>query len=327
MPTYTYGAVYTIGQGGIGEPVVGTLAAAGLEITSSDSVLTSGSTLVGQAFYSPNGNNLNNTTTFAYDGSFVVNGQYVGFAVYDTANKMTYLITNSLSVNPSDPLTIDYAGNSALPNTLPNYDLSNNGSATAACFLSGTAIETPGGDVAVETLRPGDLVTVNDGRVLPVSWLGRQTVSRRFAEPLRTLPIRIKAEALGPNQPQRDLLLSPDHALLVDGVLVQAGALVNGVSIVRETDMPPVFTYYHVEVADHSLVFAEGVPAETFIDNVDRLAFDNWAEHEALVGVGVAITEMDLPRAKAVRQVPAGLRARLAARAAELYGTEVASAA
>jgi len=309
------------------QPVVGTLAAAGLEVTSSDQVLTNGSTFVGAAIYSSIGSNLNNTTTFAYEGSVVDNGQYVGFAVYDTANDTSYLITNSLSVSPSNPLTIDYA-NTPAPNTLPNYDLTNNGSATAACFLSGTAIETPGGEVAVETLRPGDLVNVNDGRVLPVSWLGRQTVSRRFAEPLRTLPIRVKAGALGPNQPQRDLLLSPDHALLVDGVLVQAGALVNGVSIVRETDMPPVFTYYHVEVADHSLVFAEGVPAETFIDNVDRLAFDNWAEHEALVGTGLAITEMDLPRAKAVRQVPARLRARLAARAAEVCGgTEVASAA
>jgi hypothetical protein len=53
----------------------------------------------------------------------------------------------------------------------------------------------------------------------------------------------------------------------------------NGTSIVRETDVPEVFTYYHVEVDDHSLILAENTPSETFVDNVDRLNFDNWAEH------------------------------------------------
>ncbi len=52
--------------------------------------------------------------------------------------------------------------------------------------------------------------------------------------------------------------------------------------------MPASFTYFHVELANHALVLAEGVPAETFVDNVERLAFDNWAEHEALYGAGAA---------------------------------------
>ena len=115
----------------------------------------------------------------------------------------------------------------------------------------------------------------SDGRSMPVSWIGRQSVSRVFADPLRVLPIRIKAEALGEGIPARDLLVSPDHALLIDDVLVQAGALVNGISIVRETQVPMEYTYYHVELDDHSLVLAENTPAETFVDNVDRLAFDN----------------------------------------------------
>jgi len=46
--------------------------------------------------------------------------------------------------------------------------------------------------------------------------------------------------------------------------------------------VPRVSTYYHVEVDDHSLIFAENTPAETFVDDVDRLGFENWAEHEAL---------------------------------------------
>jgi Hint domain len=127
--------------------------------------------------------------------------------------------------------------------------------------------------------------------------------------------------------PSLDLFLSPDHAILVDDVLIQAGALVNGISIVRETKVPETFTYYHVELVDHSLILAEKTPAETFIDNVDRLGFDNWAEHEALYPEGKPIVEMPYPRAKAQRQVPRSIRERLAARAAIVVGDSQYSAA
>jgi Hint domain len=183
------------------------------------------------------------------------------------------------------------------------------------CFMAGTMVRTPDGEVAVESLKHGDLVLTNDGLTKPVSWLGRQTVSTIFADKLRVLPIRIKAGALGENVPRRDLLISPDHAILIDGALIQAGALVNGTSIVRETKVPPIFTYYHVEVDDHSLILAENTPTETFVDNVDRLAFDNWAEHQALYPEGKEITELPYPRAKAHRQVPVNIRVMLAERA------------
>ena len=190
----------------------------------------------------------------------------------------------------------------------------------AACFMPGTMVRTPDGEMAVETLKRGDLVTTTDGRAEMVSWVGRQTVSMRFADPMRVLPIRIKAGALGENVPSRDLLISPDHAILVGEILIQAGALVNGSSIVRETEVPQIFTYFHVELEDHSLILAENTAAETFVDNVDRLAFDNWQEHEALYPEGKPIVEMPYPRAKAHRQVPPAIRERLACRASALMG-------
>jgi hypothetical protein len=95
-------------------------------------------------------------------------------------------------------------------------------------------------------------------------------------------------------------------------VLVQAGALVNGTTITRRTRMPERFTYFHVELDDHALILAEGVPAETFVDNVTRRRFDNYAEYEALYGdLDRPIAELDLPRVKSARQLPRGLRERL----------------
>jgi hypothetical protein len=195
------------------------------------------------------------------------------------------------------------------------------------CFMAGTLVRTPNGEVAVESLKRGDLVLTQDGRSVPVDWLGIQTVSLRFADKMRVLPIRIRAGALAENVPSRDLLLSPDHAILVQGALIQAGALVNGTSIARETDVPTTFTYYHVEVDDHSLILAENTPAETFVDNIDRLHFDNWAEHQALYPNGKHVNELPYPRAKSHRQVPVSIRVMLGARAQAIGAMESSAVA
>jgi hypothetical protein len=184
------------------------------------------------------------------------------------------------------------------------------------CFLEGTTIATPDGDRAVETLVIGDLVTTADGTTRPVRWIGRQTVVAVFADPLHAYPIRFARGALGDGLPVRDLFVSPDHALLVDGVLVQASALVNGTSVTRAPAPAPRFVYVHIELADHALVLAEGVPAETFVDHVTRRRFDNFAEFEALYGAETAgIAEIELPRIKSARQLPRATRDRLAANA------------
>lgn len=195
----------------------------------------------------------------------------------------------------------------------------------SVCFLAGTMIATPEGEVAIETLLPGQLVSTVDGRALPVRWLGKQTIATTFADPDRSMPIRIRAGALADGVPARDLRVSPSHAMYVDGVLAHAGALVNGLSIVRETQMPESFCYYNIEFAEHALVMADGAPAESYVDNVSREHFDNWAEREAL-GEMAPIAELALPRAKAHRQLPTAIRVRLAARAAELFGEKAVAA-
>jgi uncharacterized repeat protein (TIGR03803 family) len=234
---------------------------------------------------------------------------------------LTTLATFNGAGNGSGPvgsLTVDALGN--LYGTTNGGGGSNQGTVFEVtnagfviCFYPGTHIATPAGPCAVESLAIGDLVLTDDGHARPVRWIGRQTVSTRFADPLRVLPIRIRAGALGDNLPLRDLLLSPDHAIRIEDILVQATALVGQPGITRESNVPERFTYHHVELADHSLILAEGVPAETFVDNVERTAFDNWHEHEALYGHLPAIEELPLPRAKSARQLPMALRRRLAA--------------
>lgn len=183
------------------------------------------------------------------------------------------------------------------------------------CFLPGTLIACPG-EHAVETLEIGDLVLTADGRPVPVKWLGRQTVLPIFGLPASRQPICISAGALGDGLPVRDLRLTATHALLIDGVLVHAGALVNGTTIRRiaSPELGERFVVYHIETENHEIVLAEGTPAETFIDNVSRERFDNYAEYQALYGPApAAMEELRQPRAMSSRQVPAAIRARVSA--------------
>jgi len=236
---------------------------------------------------------------FTYDAGADLNGKEVGFFATGPNGQVTFFASSPLTIaNPTEVLT------------------ANVGQSDTVCFMAGTRIATPTGSANIEDLKAGDLVLTSDGKSVPVEWVGRQTVSSVFANPGRVLPIRIRAGALDEALPARDLLVSPCHALFLDGVLVQAGALVNGSTIVRETDVPASFVYYHVLLADHSLILAEGVPSETFVDNVDRVRFDNWAEHVETHPELATIKEMPFPRACSARQVPASIVRKLASRVA-----------
>ncbi len=177
---------------------------------------------------------------------------------------------------------------------------------TVNCFAKGTLIDTPDGAIAVEKLAPGDIITTGNGTT-SVKWIGKQPIDTRLMHPVRVNPICITAGALGYGLPKRDFLLSADHAIAIDGYLINAGALVNGTTIYQLDRMPKGgFSYYHVDTGTHELLLAEGVESETFIDYAGRDSFENGAEATA------TISEMDMPRISSARLVPDHIRAALA---------------
>ncbi len=153
------------------------------------------------------------------------------------------------------------------------------------CFCRGTLIRTARGEVAVEDLVVGDLVcTVLDGAVRerPVRWIGRRSYVGRFLAANPSVhPVRFRAGSLGEGLPRRDLLVSPEHAMFLDGVLVPAHLLATGGTIVRERGLERV-DYFHVELDAHDVLLAEGAASESFLDDDSRGAFHNASEFALL---------------------------------------------
>lgn len=157
------------------------------------------------------------------------------------------------------------------------------------CFAAGTRIATPHGDVAVEALRPGDLVLTLDHGAQALVWVGqRQTVFGHGNH--RHQPVRIARGAMGAGLPDADLRVSPQHRLLVvgppgkrfaAGALAKAKGLCGQPGIAQETACTAV-TYVQLLLPQHGIVLANGLPAETFLPRAFALASLPQADREAL---------------------------------------------
>ncbi|MBN9508510.1 MAG: Hint domain-containing protein [Alphaproteobacteria bacterium] len=145
---------------------------------------------------------------------------------------------------------------------------------TVPCFAAGTRIATATGEVPVERLRAGDVVRLADGGRAVVRWVGHRRVAcRRHPRPQDVMPVRVRAHAFGFGHPTADVRLSPDHAVFADGVLIPIRYLLNGATIVQE--FVAAITYWHVELARHAVLLAQGLAAESYLDTGNRAAFAN----------------------------------------------------
>ena len=203
-------------------------------------------------------------------GPFDVGGT---FATQTPNAAITLLAGQELTNVNTDTQTVTDPTASAITTNLLTQDYTIESAPSVACFAAGTRIATPRGQVAVEDLRLGDEVLTQEG-VRTIRWMGRRRIDlARHPHPDRARPIRIAAHAFAPGRPARDLTVSPDHAIFHDGVLVPAKRLLNGRTVTQLR--PRDVTYFHIELPRHGIVFAENLPAESYLDTGNRGMFQN----------------------------------------------------
>ena len=184
-----------------------------------------------------------------------------------------YFVPQKPSFGPTYTITVNSYTDSSATTFTPTTGNVLNVVAPPACFAKGTQLATPSGPTKVEHLRPGNRVITRTGQVRPIVWTGSRDIDLLTAhDPHLLQPIRFRAHCVANNVPSADLLLSPDHAVLIDGHLIKAHALVNGSSIAPD----PVdrVTYFHVELETHDILLAENLPAESLLDSQPRHQFD-----------------------------------------------------
>ena len=260
----------------------------------------------GQISFVPGGND--STVKFDAPGNFDGdgNGQIVGFAGLDTIDlgvntigtivysiNTTYGIGTLVAENPSATplfttlLTGGDAGDfqqgtfAVSGGRAGSFDVTQgSGQDTliteeaAICFCAGTLITTPEGDRPVEHLAVGDLVLTYEGKVRAIVWIGQGRVLATRGRRTAATPVIIRKGALADNVPHHDLRVTKGHSLYLDDVLIPVEFLVNHRSIAWD-DRAQEVTLYHIELASHDILVANGAPAESYRDDGNRWLFRN----------------------------------------------------
>ena len=206
---------------------------------------------------------------------------------YDSATSVyTVKFFDDSNSNPNDrELSFSFTGNpkttsdlTMTSGTFVKYESNSSEDANLVnsthviCYSKGTLITTDKGDVLVEDLVAGDMALTVSGQYAPVKWLGRRTINcEKHPNPTDAWPVCIKQGAFGDQLPKRDLYLSPLHSVYVNGYFIPAIDLLNGSSIVQERFAE--VTYCHVELSSHNVIYAEGLPAESYLDDNNRSFF------------------------------------------------------
>lgn len=150
------------------------------------------------------------------------------------------------------------------------------------CFARGTRIMTPFGDIPIEELERGDMVKTLDNGMKPIRWIGHRKLSADdLAKAPAMRPILIKARSIGGGLPKTDLVVSPQHRVMIrsriakrmfgkEEVLIAAKHLlaIPGVSVIEECDG---VEYWHFLFDQHEVVFAESMPAESLYTGKEAL--------------------------------------------------------
>jgi len=196
--------------------------------------------------------------TTEIDGVFIAQSN----VTFSNTNATPYVVNGNVFAQ-TDSITFGGAGGPATIN------------ASISCYLKGTFILTENGYIAIENIKVGDRV-VTKGKIHknayintkdkislePVVWIGGFKAPNLNSD---SLPICIKANALGENQPFEDLYVSPRHQILLKGKMVLPKDLINGTTIYQDWSRTSV-EYYHLELESHYAIVANGILSESYLD-------------------------------------------------------------
>ena len=268
------------------------------------------------------------TLVAVWDGALPSNTYEIGMAVFNPGGDTielsdgTNVATASYgSASGGEDFGSDIDGLSIQRSPDGGMDIVNDEAPTPGaannCFLAGTRILTAHGEQLIENLQEGEQIKTHDGAIKTIKWLCIQTINIKHpVDPLRRNPVCIKKGSLGHDFPKSDLYTSPGHAMFVDGLLINAGALVNGVNIIS-TQPKEDFKYYHIELDSHELIIAEGCPTESYLpQHENRSDYDNAEEFNARYPEGskLMLWPMPYPRISATSKVPLAIKDKIIAR-------------
>jgi hypothetical protein len=188
------------------------------------------------------------------------------------------------------------------------------------CYLKDTLILTPEGKKKIQELNINDEILNHDQKSIKIKWIGKQIINPVFAKLNKELPIKISANAIDINIPERDLFLSPDHSIFLEGLMINAKALVNGHTIYQVSEWKDDVEYYHIMTENHEIIYSEGVPSETLHlnDEIQLNKFINAYELKEAFPNRLFMERINLPFIQYPRQVPQFIKNKLQLRINEL---------
>jgi hypothetical protein len=250
----------------------------GLQLSdSSSSTLTSAAIVIASSDF-VDGDTLNFTNQNGITGSYNASSGVLtltgtaSVADYKAAlESITYSFADGDSTNDgaNPSRTISWGVSDGLNNSLAATS-----TLGTLCFLDGTMIATPEGEIEVERLAAGDKVLAATGAVRTVTWAGAGRVLATRGRRGPATPVIVRKGALADNVPHTDMRVTKGHALFLDGVLVPVEFLVNHRSILWDDHAQEV-SLRHIELETHDVLLANGAPAESYRDDGNRWLFQN----------------------------------------------------
>jgi hypothetical protein len=221
--------------------------------------------------------NLSGRFETSSSGPFVLSGfnAFSGLAAGEADTALSVALDTSVAGTFTTTITLTPSGSNAsgFSAALPDETLTITAD-VVPCFLPGTQIATPAGNVPVERLKPGDLVLTQRGDARPVIWLGEGRALATRGHRSAATPVIVRKGALADNVPFRDLRITKGHSLYLDGALIPVEFLINHRSILWDDHAQEVHLY-HIELSEHDVLLADGAPAESYRDDGNRWLFQN----------------------------------------------------